>query len=360
MDEILDYYIEEMTREEIPLTEAGKNLDISFDYFYRSGLELYKSKLSEPRMMKITRIILIESYHNEKIKGFVKTSIIENAIKGWIELFELMKEKGMIRNDCNSSQLAESFYYYGLFLLIEHFIINYPQDDDEFLKSLGTKSESHMRLLFDSVRSEDDLNIRPEMPQDYLEVENLVRNSFWNVYRPGAYEHFIVHNLRNDESLIKKLAFVIEKGNLIIGHINYSWGNIRFENGNEKHAAVLGPICIERKHQHNGYGSRLIRYTLELLSEDDVPYVFVVGDENYYRRFGFESASKYNIHLEGTDAMQENPFFMIKIFNRDGISQKGATFSVPEVFNVDENDVDEFDKRFEFKEKKVLDSQLKL
>ena len=40
------------------------------------------------------------------------------------------------------------------------------------------------------------MKIRLENEDDYIEVEKLVRDSFWNVYRPGAYEHFIVHNLR--------------------------------------------------------------------------------------------------------------------------------------------------------------------
>ncbi len=152
LDSILDYYIFEMTKEEIPVAQADKNLDVSFDYFYRTGLELYISKLSEEKMMKITRIMLIESYHNEKIRNFVKTSIVEYAILGWIELFELMKEKGLIEKDSNTKQLAESFYYYGLFLLIQHFIINYPEDDEKFLRDLGSKSANHMNLIFNSVK----------------------------------------------------------------------------------------------------------------------------------------------------------------------------------------------------------------
>ena len=64
------------------------------------------------------------------------------------------------------------------------------------------------------------MNIRLEQKEDYLEVEKLVRNSFWNIYRPGAFEHFIVHNLREDESFIADLAYVIEKDGKIIGHNN--------------------------------------------------------------------------------------------------------------------------------------------
>lgn len=152
LDAILDYYINQMTSDEIPMDVAGQNLDISIDYFYKAGLELYKSKLSQDKMMKITRFILIEAYHNEKIRNFVKKSIVGDAINGWILLFELMKEKRLIRKDCDSKQLAESFYYYGLFLLVEHFIINYPEDDEKFLDDLALKSEIQMKLIFNSVK----------------------------------------------------------------------------------------------------------------------------------------------------------------------------------------------------------------
>lgn len=197
-----------------------------------------------------------------------------------------------------------------------------------------------------------------ENEKDYLEVENLVRNSFWNVYRPGAYEHFIVHNLRNDKSFIRKLAFVIEKDDLIIGQINYSIGNLRTEKGYDCEGIVLGPVSIDKDYQNKGYGTKLINHTLDLIEKDGIPYVFVVGDEDYYHRFGFESASKYNIFLEGTDTNEECPFFMIRVFNEENMAFEKAIFSNPDVFNVDENDVDEFDKKFEFKEKKVLDGQL--
>ena len=142
--------------------------------------------------------------------------------------------------------------------------------------------------------------IRLEEEKDYLEVENMVRNSFWNIYRPGAFEHYIVHNLREDESFIKDLAYVIEKDDKIIAHINYSKGKIVFKNDNVD-AIVLGPISIDTNYQNQGYGSKLIEYTLKLIDDKNIPFVFVIGDENYYRRFGFESASKYNLYFDGTN-----------------------------------------------------------
>lgn len=202
------------------------------------------------------------------------------------------------------------------------------------------------------------MDIRLENEDDYLYVENLVRDSFWNVYRPGAYEHYIVHNLRNHPSFIKDLAYVIEKDGEIIGHINYSKGQIDFDDADSKEALVLGPISIDKRYQNRGYGTKLIDYTLKLIKDFNIPFVFVIGDENYYSRFGFESASKYNIRLNGCGIGGECPFFMIKIFNVDEITLKKGIFSNPDVFDVDENDVDEFDKRFEFRQKEVNENQL--
>ena len=152
LNSILNYYIERMLSEDIPLDEASANLDVSFDHFYRAGLNAFAMQLKDEKMSKITRIILIESYHNEKIKEFLKKSILEDAIKGWIILFDLMKSKKLIREDVDSLQLSESFYKYGLFLLYEHYVINYPEDDDKFVEKLCEKSKNHIELLYGSVR----------------------------------------------------------------------------------------------------------------------------------------------------------------------------------------------------------------
>ena len=392
LESILSYYINEMLKEEAPVMQPKENLNMDFDHFYKEGIDRFISKLSEEKMMKITRIFLVESYHNEKIKKFVKEAIIGYAINGWEDLFNLMKEMNFIKKDADIKQLAESFYYYGLFLLYEHFIINYPEDDEKFLIDFKRRTTNHMKILFNSVKidakdkgkdydlknreNDESYNktIRLAEEKDYLKVENLVRDSFWNVYRPGAYEHYIVHNLRDDSSFIKDLAYIIEENDEIIGHINYSNGRlnlykenrygvyIKVSEGSGK-ATVLGPIAIDSEYQSNGYGSKLIRHTLKLAEDMNIPFIFVIGDEEYYSRFGFESASKYNIYLEETDTEDENPFFMIKILNGNENTLKNldydkGIFYNPEVFDVDEKMVDEFDENFEYKEKKVLEGQL--
>jgi AcrR family transcriptional regulator len=154
LNSILDYYVEEMTSEEIPLNQASLNLDRGFDFFYKEGCDAFLSKLKEDKMMKITRLLFIESYHNEEVRNFLKKSIIEAPIEGWIVLFNLMKEKNLIKKDCDVRQLSESFFYYGMFLLYEHFFINYPEDDNEFLKDFMQKTQKHAKTIFDSVKIE--------------------------------------------------------------------------------------------------------------------------------------------------------------------------------------------------------------
>ena len=196
-----------------------------------------------------------------------------------------------------------------------------------------------------------------ETEEDYFEVENMVRNSFWNIYRPGAFEHYIVHNLRDDESFLENLTYVMESNDEIIGYIGYSVGFIDY--GDERiDAVVLGPLAIHEDFQNQGLGSKLIDHTLNLAKDDDIPFVFVVGDEDYYRRFGFISASEYYLYLEGTDMREECPFFMIRLFDESELKRRTGIFHNPEVFDVDSQDVDEFDKRFEYRQKKVLEGQL--
>ena len=99
--------------------------------------------------------------------------------------------------------------------------------------------------------------IRREMPGDYREVENLTREAFWNVYRPGCDEHYIVHILRNHEDFIPELDLVMEKEGRIIGHILYMRAEICADGGRVVPVMSFGPISIAPDEQRKGYGKVL-------------------------------------------------------------------------------------------------------
>ena len=63
------------------------------------------------------------------------------------------------------------------------------------------------------------MNIRLEQPKDYREVENLTREAFWNVYRPGCTEHYVLNQYRTNPDFIPELDFVMEVDGKIIGHV---------------------------------------------------------------------------------------------------------------------------------------------
>lgn len=61
--------------------------------------------------------------------------------------------------------------------------------------------------------------IRQERVEDEATVENLVREAFWNVYRPGCLEYYVLHRLRASPNFVRELAFVMEGDGRIIGQI---------------------------------------------------------------------------------------------------------------------------------------------
>ena len=80
----------------------------------------------------------------------------------------------------------------------------------------------------------NNLKIRLETEKDYRAVEELTREAFWNVYVPGASEHYLVHTMRNHPDFIPELAFVLEMDGEIVGNIMYTKAWLEDENGERK------------------------------------------------------------------------------------------------------------------------------
>ena len=79
----------------------------------------------------------------------------------------------------------------------------------------------------------ENIVIRLEKKEEYREVENLVRESFWNVYRPGCLEHYVLHYLRNKEVFVPELDFVMEQNGKIIGQNVFVKTEIKADDGRD-------------------------------------------------------------------------------------------------------------------------------
>ncbi|MBR2035666.1 MAG: N-acetyltransferase, partial [Prevotella sp.] len=107
-----------------------------------------------------------------------------------------------------------------------------------------------------------DILIRNERQSDYFEVEKLVRESFWNVYRPGCTEHYVLHCYRNNPDFIPELNFVMEEAGRLIGHVMFSKAELVLQDGSSVPSWTFGPICIHPNYKRKGYGLKLLNYAL--------------------------------------------------------------------------------------------------
>lgn len=202
------------------------------------------------------------------------------------------------------------------------------------------------------------MKIRPEEERDYSKVENLTREAFWNVYHPGCTEHFVLHILRKDSSFVKALDYVIEENDKIVTNIVYAKGLLTRPDGTKTDILMFGPISVLPGYQDKGYGSTIINFTLTKAKEMGYPAVVITGNPAYYRRFGFESASKHGIFYGNMDRSEEASFFMMKVLDAEGAEALKGTFSEPPCYFADKEAVDEFDKAFPPKVKEVRPGQL--
>lgn len=202
------------------------------------------------------------------------------------------------------------------------------------------------------------MNIRVETPVDYRKVEELTRDAFWNVYRPGCVEHFVLHKFRSDPDFIPELSLVCEKDGEIVGHIMYCRANLMLDNGGEKEILVFGPLSVAPEHQREGMGGALIRFSLQKAAEMGFCAVAITGNPAYYHRFGFESGSKRGVYYDGLPREQEAEFFMVKELKAGYLSIGGAVYRDPEGYQIDEREAERFDAGFSPKEKKRLSTQI--
>ena len=141
------------------------------------------------------------------------------------------------------------------------------------------------------------MNIRLETPADYAAVENLTREAFWNVYKPGADEHYFVHMMRSHETFIPELAFVLEKDGEIVGNIMYTKSWLADEAGEKKEIVSSGPICVAPEYQRQGLSKLLIEHSFEVAAKMGYEVVAIFGNPGNYVGRGFVSCKKLNVCL---------------------------------------------------------------
>ena len=203
-----------------------------------------------------------------------------------------------------------------------------------------------------------DYIIRQETISDYSEVENLTREAFWNVYCPGCKEHYLMHVLRNDDSCVNELNFVMEKAGKIIGQNVFAKTVIEADDGRVIDVLTMGPICITPELKRQGYGKMLLDYTVEKAKEMGFGAVLFEGNIDFYGKSGFDYSSKFGIRYHDLPEDADSSFFLCKELKPGYLDDVTGVYQTPEVYYVKDDEVEEFDKTFPPKQKLKLPGQL--
>jgi len=204
----------------------------------------------------------------------------------------------------------------------------------------------------------NDFTIRPERKEEYREVENLVRESFWNVYRPGCSEHYVIHVLRDDPAFVKELDFVMEKDGKLIGQNIFMKTTIEADDGKTIDVLTMGPIGIAPELKRKGYGKAILDYSLEKAAEMGFGAVLFEGNIGFYGKSGFDYASKFGIRYHDLPEDADSSFFLCKELIPGYLDGITGVYQTPKGYYVEDADVEEFDKNFPPKEKLKLPGQI--
>ena len=202
------------------------------------------------------------------------------------------------------------------------------------------------------------IKFRLEKKEDYRAVENLVRESFWNVYRPGCSEHYVIHVLRDDPAFVKELDLVMEENGSIIGQNVFMRNAVAADDGRSVPILTMGPICIAPALKRRGYGKALLDYSLERAAALGFGAVMFEGNIEFYGKSGFDVASNFGIRYHGLPEGADSSFFLCKELIKGYLDGITGVYTTPAGYFVDDADVEEFDKGFPPKEKLRLPGQL--
>lgn len=206
--------------------------------------------------------------------------------------------------------------------------------------------------------NKNDYIIRLETKKDYREVENLVRESFWNVYRPGCSEHYVIHVLRDDLAFVKELDFVMEQKGRLIGQNMFMKTIIEADDSRTIDILTMGPIGITPELKRQGYGKALLDYSLEKAADLGFGAVLFEGNIGFYGNSGFDYARNFGIRYHDLPEGADDSFFLCKELIPGFLNGVTGVYQTPKGYYVDDAEVEGFDKDFPPKQKLKLPGQL--
>ena len=203
--------------------------------------------------------------------------------------------------------------------------------------------------------------IRREEERDRRAVEALIREAFWNVYRPGCLEHFVIHRLRDDPAFVPELDLVMEKDGELIGQNMFMRAEIRADDGRDIPIMTMGPICIAPAWKRQGYGKLLLDESLERAAALGCGALCFEGNIGFYGKSGFRFASEFGIRYHDLPEGADASFFLCRELREGYLRGITGVYGPPEGYFCAEREpeaFEAFDALFPPKVKEKLPGQL--
>lgn len=205
---------------------------------------------------------------------------------------------------------------------------------------------------------QNDTIIRLERKEEERAVEELVREAFWNVYRPGCLEHYVLHCLRRDPDFVPELNLVLEKNGQLIGQNMFLRTFISCDDGSKLPIMTMGPIGILPAYKRQGYGKLLLDESLRRAAQMGCGALCFEGNIDFYGKVGFLHASAFGIRYHGVPEGEDASFFLCRELIPGYLSGITGVYTTPNGYFVDETEAEHFDRTFPPKEKQKLPGQI--
>ena len=167
--------------------------------------------------------------------------------------------------------------------------------------------------------------IRKETPRDYEAIKELVKDAFKNSQITDGDEHNFVDYRRRSGKYINDLSLVAEEKNKLVGYIMISETHVECQ-GNNYLMLYLFPLAVDKNFRKENIGGRLVKYSLSKAKDMGYKAVFLAGNENYYKRFGFVPTCEHGIecNMKISEELKKN----IMVYELYPNALKGITGTV--------------------------------
>ena len=128
------------------------------------------------------------------------------------------------------------------------------------------------------------MTVRPEQAGDEAAIKTVTAAAFADMPYSDQSEPLIIERLR--AAGVLAVSLVAEEDGVIVGHVAFSPVTL---SGGESGWYGLGPISVTPGHQGSGIGAALVREGLDRLRALDAAGCVLLGDPDYYHRFGFSN-----------------------------------------------------------------------